>query len=592
MLLTLRIRDFAIIDSAEVELPPGFTVITGETGAGKSILVGALTLAMGGRAPKEVVRTGAECAQVEALFDIARHPLVQARLQARDLQGDDPHVLLIRRVIGPRGRAKVLVNGHLSTVATLAELVRGLVDISGQHEQQSLLGVENHLGILDSFANLGPACSAYTAAYSAWQRLCRDARRQQDSQTESLRRAEFVRFGLDEIAAVAPQPGEDQDLAAEQSRLAHAERLRQGASAAEALLYGEDGSAFDRIGKACSELAQLADIDPDLRDSCEALGGARREIEEVARHLQRYSSRIEGDPARLEEIGSRLTELQRLARKHGGSLVDLLRHKGALQAEYEALQGSAGRSTALAKQLQAAKDSVLQQAAALTAARTQAAKALRRAIEAEVADMDLQGAQFVVQVSLREAAAAAKGSDERLGAADRALAADGADAVEFLWSANRGEPPRPLARIASGGELSRLMLAVKGVLCDRDLVSVYVFDEVDSGLGGAAADSIGRKIARVAAGHQAITITHLAPIAARANFHLRVRKQLCPDLAAPSKSSPASRTVSKLEGVTGTARAEEIARMIDGADITEATRQAARAMLARGRPKAPKRRAS
>jgi DNA repair protein RecN (Recombination protein N) len=581
MLLTLRIRDFAIIDSAEVELPPGFTVITGETGAGKSILVGALTLAMGGRAPKEVVRTGAECAQVEALFDISRHPLVQARLQARALQGDDPHVLLIRRVIGLRGRTKVLVNGHLSTVATLAELVRGLVDISGQHEQQSLLGVENHLGILDSYANLGPARSAYTEAYDAWRRLRRDARRLQDSEAESLRRTEFLRFGLDEIAAVAPQPGEDQDLQAEQSRLAHAERLQQGAGAAEALLYGEDGSAFDRVGKACSELAQLADIDPDLQGSCEALSGARNEIEEVARHLQRYSSRIEGDPARLEEIGSRLTDLQRLARKHGGSLTEVLRHQAALQVEYEALQGTTGRSTALAEQLQAAQEAVTQQAAALTQARTRAAKALRKAIEAEVADMDLQGAQFVVQVGRREAAGAGMGT----------LTNDGADAVEFLWSANCGEPPRPLARIASGGELSRLMLAVKGVLSDRDLVSVYVFDEVDSGLGGAAADSIGRKIARVAAGHQAITITHLAPIAARADFHLRVRKQLCVDAAA-SNSHSISRTVSKLESVTGAARAEEIARMIDGADITAATRQAARAMLARGRPKAPKRQAS
>ncbi|HET6347110.1 MAG TPA: AAA family ATPase, partial [Myxococcota bacterium] len=292
MLLNLRIRDFAIIDAVELELPTGFTVVTGETGAGKSILVDALTVAMGGRASADLVRTGAETAEVEALFDISDHPVVKARLEQRELVGDDPDTLLIRRVVGARGRAKVVINGRLSTVATLSELVRGLVDISGQHEQQSLLVVENHLEILDAYAALDPLKSSYRAAYDALRALTREQARLQASEEDDLRRADFLRFQLDEIVRVSPVPGEDVGLGGERDRLTHAEKLRHGATVGEALLYGEDGSAFDKIGKACAEIEDLASIDAELHGSCDMLAEARRQIEEVARFLQRYANRV------------------------------------------------------------------------------------------------------------------------------------------------------------------------------------------------------------------------------------------------------------------------------------------------------------
>lgn len=564
MLLNLRIRDFAIIDAVELELPAGFTVVTGETGAGKSILVDALTIALGGRASAEVVRAGADTAEVEAMFCIAEHPIIRGRLEARDLVGDDPDVLLIRRLVGARGKGKVVINGRLSTLATLSELVRGLVDISGQHEQQSLLITENHLAILDAFAQLDALKSSYRQAFEDLRERLREHKRLRTCEDENARRADFLRFQLDEIGRVAPQPGEEQALGTERDILTHAEKLRHGAAAAEALLYGDDGSAFDRIGKALAELESLARIDADLGDPRTQLSEARGQVQEVARFLQRYGDRVEVDPGRLDEVETRLHDLQRLCRKHGGSVEAVLARQAELAAELDTLGNTDARLQELECAIRVGEKAVVALARQLSAARASAAARLDEVVQRELVDMDLRGAVFLTRMVPK------RDSGDGIKVGDMALTAQGMDDVEFLWNANPGEVPRALARIASGGELSRLMLAVKGVLCNRDLVSVYVFDEVDSGLGGRAADAIGRKIQAVAQGHQAITITHLAPIAARADFHLRV-----------SKAARDDRTVSTLTAVKGQARAEEIARMIDGANITKATRQAAKAMLAR-----------
>lgn len=555
MLLQLNIRDLAIIDKAEVEFRPGFTVITGETGAGKSILIDALVVALGGRASGEMIRNGAEAAAVEALFDISQHPIIRARLEQRELLGDDPNVLLVRRVIGPKGKAKVLVNGFLSTVATLQEVVRGLVDISGQHEQLSLLSVDTHIEILDAFGELEPLRERYRAAFDGWQEVARAHAALQKSAQDNDKRADFLRFQLDEITRVGPRLGEDRELEVERKKLLHAEKLRGGAEAAEALIYGEDGSAFDKLGKAAAEVEALVRIDPDLSGTAEALGSARREIEEAARALQRYASRIEGDPARLDVVEERLSALQRLGRKYGGGMEEVLVQQEQLLAELETVDNADVRLDELLQQGKKLEADVRKLGAELTAARKKAAKKLDKAILLEAAEMELGGAAFVTSLT---------------NSSEASPRVHGLDDVEFLWSANPGEPSRALAKIASGGELSRLMLAVKTVLSSRDLVSLYVFDEVDTGLGGKAADSIGKKIQAVAKGHQAITITHLAPIAARADHHLRVLKE-----------KRGERTVSKLAMVTGVERAQEIARMIDGATVTGATLEAAKAMLGR-----------
>ncbi len=559
MLLNLKIRDFAIIDALELELVPGFSVITGETGAGKSILVNAMTLVLGGRANTELVRSGAKTAEVEALFDISSQPVVCARLEQRDLVGDDPDTLLIRRVVGQKGRAKVVINGRLSTVASLAEIVRGLVDISGQHEQQSLLQNENHLEILDAFCDLEQPKAAYREEYDALLALQREHDRLQRGCEEALKRADYVRFQIDEIERCAPVEGEDDELEAERQRLAHADRLTRGVATAELLLYGDDGSAFDKLGKAAAELEALARIDPDLQATAASLDSARRDVQEASRELQRYGGRVEADPRRLEVIDDRLEELRRLVRKHGASVAAVIERNTELKIELSGLDNTDARLAELASEVECRRREVRSAAHALSKTRLKAARRFDKAVESEVADMDLEGARFSTRIEPR--------GDQ----AEAHLGPDGIDEVEFLWSANPGEPPRPLARIASGGELSRLMLAVKRVLSSRDLVSLYVFDEVDAGIGGRAADRIGAKIQDVATGHQAIVITHLAPIAARAAHHICVTKQV-----------QGKRTVSVVEVLDDAARAEEIARMIDGAHITEATRRAAREMLSRG----------
>ncbi len=558
MLMNLRIRDFAIIDCAEVEFTSGFTVVTGETGAGKSILVDALMLALGARANNEVVRTGADTARVEALFDIGQHPVVRARLEQRELIGDDPGLLLISRVIGKKGRNKVLINGHLSTVATLSEIVRGLVDISGQHEQQSLLITETHIEILDAYGQLDELKSRYGAAYDAYRRLKKELSSLKAREDADLQQLDFLRFQLEEIERVAPIEGEDETLEMEQLRLANAEKLQGAASLAESLLYSENGSAFDKLGKSIAEVESIAEIDETLGAAVEVLEGARTEIEEAARTLSQYAHRIEVDPERLQEVEERQASLRRLSKKYGGSVEEVLDRQDAMQAELLAMDSSEERIEAMTGELNILEKKARKEARKLSKAREKAAVSLRESIEAELADMELGRAQFLPALT-----------QNKVGGVS-VLGVQGIDELEFMWSANPGEVARSLAKIASGGELSRVMLAVKRVLCLHDLVSLYVFDEVDTGLGGKAADSIGKKIKAVAQGHQAITITHLAPIAARADQHLLV-----------SKHTDGSRTVSEIQLLKKKERADEIARMIDGAEITSATRLAAKKMLER-----------
>ena len=558
MLLHLKIRDFAIIDEVDVEFGTGFTVVTGETGAGKSILVDALMIALGNKASNDIVRNGCEFAEVEALFDITAQPLVQQRLAERELVGDDPEVLLVRRVIGAKGRAKVILNGRLSTVATLGEIVRGLVDISGQHEQQSLLQVENHIGILDAFGQLDDAREKYVGLYRSWRDAVNELDGLRNRNEHDTQRADFLKFQLDEIERVAPRAGEDVELDAEQRKLGGAHKLKSGAAIAESLLYGEDGSAFDKLGKAAAEIETLARIDDELAPIREALGIAQRDLQEAARTLQRYMDRVDDDPSRLAAVEDRLNELRRLSRKHGGSIEDVIAKRAELEKEARSLENTDARAAELETAVTERHKQAQEAAKVLSKARYKAAAKLDVRIRDEISEMDLAGAIF--QTSLAPA---------------ESLSADGLDTVEFLWGPNKGEQLRPLARIASGGELSRLMLAVKTVLASRDLVSLYVFDEVDTGLGGRAADAIGKKIQAVARGHQAITITHLAPIAARADVHICVRKETV------NEGEAAGRTVSVLTKLTGPARATEIARMIDGASQSKATRQAAKDMLDR-----------
>lgn len=567
MLLNLQIKNFAIIDSAEVEFQPGFTVVTGETGAGKSILIDALTIVLGGRASASIIRSGAKAASVEALFDLTLHSEVKARLEERDLLGEDPDLLLIRRVVAAKGRGKVLVNGRLSIVATLSEIVRGLVDISGQHDQQSLLVVENHVDILDAYAQCQGIKQSYLTTFEKTKSLEAQVLALEQNEKMNLQHLDFARFQLDEIVSLSPVEGEDIELENEVRCLASSEKLQNGAQTAEHLLYSADGSAFDKVGTALNEVAALAKIDPKLVTQIDGLESIRRELEELARTLGRYGAGVDSDPGRLDDAETRLVALRRLARKHGGDLSTVLAREQQLQNEIEQLENSDLRREGLRTDLEAACKELVRKGEKLTKARVKAAKAFAKVVCAELAEMELESARFEVRVRSRSDVGRAL-TTSGIGARPTGL-----DHVEFCWSANKGESLKELNKTASGGELSRLLLAVKHVLCSHDLVSLYVFDEVDTGLGGKAADSIGRKIQAVAQGHQAITITHLASIASRSDHHLHVRKE----------TTEAGRTVSTLTPIENEERVRELARMIDGSVDGEATLNAAAQMLERGR---------
>ncbi len=555
MLTHLSIRNFAVIDSVDLEFNEGFTVITGETGAGKSVLVGALNLLLGGRASTDAIRSGADQADLEALFDISDHPPIKARLEARELMGDDPDSLVIRRQLRRKGRGKIIVNGHLATMAGLTEIVRGLVDISGQHEQQSLLWTDQHIEYLDAFGELEPLKSSYQEAYQHYADLQRELHGLEKRGEEDARRQDFLRYQLDEIERIRPIDGEYAELQKERGRLKHAGRIRQSCEEAEAQLYANDHAAVDLLGTALGALECIPEdsCEDSVQEAEQLIKEARTAVEEAARILGRYAQGVEVDPLRLEAVEARTAELEQLFRKHGPNESTIVAEAERIATELERLNNRDNHLTDLSTALERAQEQGIKRAGALSQSRQKAAMAFQNSIQKELADMELENARFEVHLH----------TSEKLGA-------QGIDGVEFLWSANPGEPVKSLARIASGGELSRVMLAVKTILSQRDLVSLYIFDEVDTGVGGRAADAIGRKISNVCKGHQAITITHLAPIAARADHHLFVHK-----------TTENGRTMSKFDELNGRTRVEELARMIDGAQITTATKRAAKEMLAR-----------
>ncbi|WP_438018567.1 DNA repair protein RecN [Sorangium sp. So ce315] len=560
MLVALRVKNFILMDVLELRLEPGFNVLTGETGAGKSIVVGALSLVLGGRASAEQIRPGADEAEIEALFDVRSSDRAMAMLDAAGIASGGE--LVVRRVVQATGRSRAYLNGRLCTAGELQALAPELADVASQHESVALTDPSTHLGYLDRFGRLVPARSELAADVAELEEISAELRAARERERGRGEREAFLAFQLQAIDALSPRPGELADLAAERNRLRHAGRLHDITRRAASRLDQGDDAMCDELARLASELQAAAEIDPALDPVARAVDACWTELSEAARQIARYAERAEADPDRLAEIEDRMYRLEGLLRQHGPTIEDVLAARARLAAELEQLSGVESHVAELERRRDALLAVAAERARKLSAKRRKAGEKLGAAISAELADLGMGGARVVVDV-------APHGGDRAELIVDGArLGQDGIDRVEFLISPNKGIDPRPLRRIASGGELSRALLALKRVLAECGPAGLYVFDEVDSGVGGAVADKIGRAIGDVARHHQVLCITHLAPIAAFADAHFVVAKENAGGIA---KSSVVR--VDKKD------RIAEVARMLSGAKVTGASLKAATELI-------------
>lgn len=564
MLLSLQVRDFAIIDAVEVAFGPGLNVVTGETGAGKSILVDALGLVLGARASaSDVVRTGAAQAEIEAVFAVRGDDPRRQRFEEAGIAWDDE--LVVRRIVGNErtgGRSRGYLNGRMVSLTQLAVLTSGLADVTSQHDQQTLTDPATHLNLLDASGALEPQRAEVTAAHAA----LHEASAKLEAALRSLRaradREDLLRFQVKEIDDLGLSPGDEDAWTRDRDRLRHASRLADGTAAAEDTLYARDGAVLDELATVSEQLRKLAEVDDSLASVHDLVDQARTLVQEAARELGRYSRTVKADPERLAELEDRLQRLARLKRKYGGTVEEILAFRGRAREELDTLEQGEARIAELERAVEERRAAAGQKARTLSAARRECAVRLGEGIARQLSSLGMGGARVVVDV-----AHVSPGSSD-LAVDGARLTHTGIDKVEFLIAANRGEDPRPLRKIASGGELSRALLAIKRVLTDVGPETFYVFDEVDSGVGGAVAEVIGQKIKQVAARNQVLCITHLPQIAVYGDKHFVV-----------SKREVGERTTSTVRALDERERTEEIARMLGGIRVTDRTREAAAEML-------------
>ena len=557
MLSTLRIENLAIIDHLELDFAPGLNVLTGETGAGKSIIVGALGLVLGARATTETIRRGADGGQVEAIFDVSRRPGLRQALEDAGLGGggdEDGGELLVRRVLSRTGRSRVYINGCLATLQTLAAVVGPAVDVTSQHEQHSLLHPANHLALLDRFGALGEEREAYSRDYRRLLALRRDRERLVTDETERALRQDYLRFQLDEIDGAELAPGEDETLRSDRNKLRNAEELRGSASAAEHMLYEDEEAIVTQLGRVHTLLARLADLDEDVAPLAARVDGARVELEDVTWELRSYRDGIEADPGRLAELDERFELVRRLCRKHGPTVDAVLERREDLAGELDAIRTADERRGALEAEIAAAERSLLEVARRLSERRREVARRLERSVREGLSALAME--QCRLRVSFGERPSGAAGLSE-----------DGVDQVELLVETNAGEGFAPLARIASGGELSRILLAAKRALTGAHDVATHIFDEVDAGVGGTVAEAVGKLLSETAHHHQVLCVTHQPQVACFGERHFHV-----------GKTERDGRTVTEVRTLEEGDRAEEVARMLGGS-LTAKSRAHAEEML-------------
>ncbi|KAF1041891.1 MAG: DNA repair protein RecN [Herbaspirillum frisingense] len=547
MLRTLTIRDFVIVDAIELEFARGFSVFTGETGAGKSILVDALALALGGRGDASVVREGAAKADISA--DFSATPEVQAWLEEHEFAEEDGGVLL-RRVIDNAGRTKAYVNGIAATATQLRELGEMLVDIHGQHAHQSLMKAEAQRQLLDSQAGLLEQARDVAVAYKTWRALGRQREEFEQNARNVLLERERLEWQVAELEKLAVKPGEWAEISTEHSRLSHAAALIGGAQEALGAISESESPILSQLSAITQKLGKLVDVDSALKPVLDSLEPAQIQLQEAVYALNDYLGRVELDPARLQAVEERLEAVHSSARKFHVQPDELPEEHRKLAEQLKQL-ADASDLDALRAQEEKLKAAYLSRAQKLSKARAKAAAALSEAVTAAMQDLSMAGGRFLI--ALNEGEPAAYGLEQ----------------VEFLVAGHAGVAPRPLAKVASGGELARISLAISVIASAATSTPTLIFDEVDSGIGGAVAEVVGRLLKRLGQERQVLCVTHLPQVASQANQHFQV-----------SKKSEAGKTLSHIDGLDAKSRVEEIARMLGGLEITATTRKHARELLA------------
>lgn len=563
MLTELSIKNFAIIDDVTIRFSDGFTILSGETGAGKSMIINAVNLILGSRATSKMIRTGAETAEIEALFFIPSGGPTAAALADQGIAAAPE--LVVRRIISKNDRHRVYINGRLSTMQALNEVTGNLAAISGQHEHQRLLNETAHLSILDQSAGLMTERAAVGDCHRAMLPLIQELENLKQHRQKQHDHLQLLEFQKKEIEDAALSPDEDAVLKQEQARLKNAEMLFQTIQGVLEALYNGDGAVAERLGEVKRQVETAARIDTELTASAEGLNDAVFRIEDIARDLQAYLDGIQFDPVRLEAVAARLDQINRLKRKYGATIAEVLAYLETIGRDLGDLENLDGRITEMEQRLGNAHQRLVGLAKTLSEKRKTGAALLARKVEAELHALKMPCTRFDIAFTKTPAG---PGTSPYLRFGDRVIGENGLEQAGFLIAPNVGEELRPLAQIASGGELSRVVLALKSITATDASADTMIFDEVDAGIGGDVAEVVGKKLSRLAAAGQVICITHLAQIAAFGHHHYKIAKQV-----------ENGRTYTRITALTGDDRLEEIARMTGGETITAATRNHAAEML-------------
>ncbi len=552
MLKELNIRNLAIIDDLTVRFEKGLNVLTGETGAGKSIIVDALGLALGDRAQNDLIRSGEREATVQAYFEL------EETSSFREIGIDLSEGILLRRVITNSGKNRAYINDSMVTLQTLSEVSRAIVDIHSQHEHQSLLAADKQRLLLDSYGAHGNETEKVRQLYAGMQSLQKEYNALTERIKERAHRTDLLTFQINEIDSAGLRPGEQQSVEDELKILSNMSRLKELTEVSYALLYEADGACTENLAKVLSRLRDMQAVDPGISDTLGLVESALPLIEDAAIALRGFRDKYDLDPARMDELQNRVELIKRLQKKYGENIEAILNYKTTASEELGSLGASDERLQAVESALRTSHDELLSAALALSDMRKKTARKIEDLIEMTLRELSFNSAQFRIEVT-----------QETDAEGNYRINSDGIDKIDFLFSANVGEPLRPLARIVSGGELSRIMLSIKSILADVDNLPVLIFDEVDAGIGGKTAENVGRKLLKISEKHQLICITHLPQIASLADHHMKIEKN--------QKGNRISVSVHELSGKK---RQDEIARMLSGT-VTEISRRHAEELLER-----------